>query len=212
MRKLILLIAVLFMIGLTSFVSAVPAAPSPICKITAEIVNVTYRQSYFQEDDGRPCNEGGINIAASYLMTVRISQISNTNNEGNVNCSNLYPVDSEQAIIYYKKVYEYQNDFGDKFVEGQTIEGNINHGGDECSSGIYLNTYPIADIESGCQNLYWIDNENKECSQKEFCGTYVYQGLQTFETKGECERAANNNENLKTRKLLYNRSSRLWLL
>lgn len=46
-----------------------------------------------------------------------------------------------------------------------------------------------------CKNLYWIDNTNKECGQKQFCGAYMYYGLQTFDTKGECERAVNHNEN-----------------
>lgn len=42
-----------------------------------------------------------------------------------------------------------------------------------------------------CKNLYWFDNENKECEQKEFCGVYLYQGLQTFESKTQCEKALN---------------------
>lgn len=44
-----------------------------------------------------------------------------------------------------------------------------------------------------CKNFYWIDNENKSCEQKEFCGAYMYQGLQTFENKGECESASKRN-------------------
>lgn len=43
-----------------------------------------------------------------------------------------------------------------------------------------------------CKSLYWFDNSNKECGQKQFCGMYMYYGLQTFETKGECESALNN--------------------
>jgi len=37
-----------------------------------------------------------------------------------------------------------------------------------------------------CKDLYWIDNTNKECSQKQFCGAFMYYGLYTFETKEEC--------------------------
>jgi len=37
-----------------------------------------------------------------------------------------------------------------------------------------------------CSNLYWIDNENKGCGTKSFCGAYMYYGLQTFKTKEEC--------------------------
>jgi hypothetical protein len=43
-----------------------------------------------------------------------------------------------------------------------------------------------------CKNLYWIDNDNKDCGQKEFCGMYMYYGLQTFESREQCERAVND--------------------
>jgi len=37
-----------------------------------------------------------------------------------------------------------------------------------------------------CQTLWWWDNEHpKNCSQKEFCGEYMYYGLQTSKTKPE---------------------------
>ncbi|MEK6935521.1 MAG: PepSY domain-containing protein [Nanoarchaeota archaeon] len=45
---------------------------------------------------------------------------------------------------------------------------------------------------SSCKNLYWIDKDNKDCSQKQFCGAYMYYGLQTFESKTQCEKAVNN--------------------
>ena len=44
---------------------------------------------------------------------------------------------------------------------------------------------------SGCKNLYWIDDTNKSCGQKQFCGTYMYYGLQTFESKAQCDKAVN---------------------
>jgi hypothetical protein len=43
------------------------------------------------------------------------------------------------------------------------------------------------DSSKDCKALYWIDNDNKECEQKEFCGEYMYLGLQTFESKGQCD-------------------------
>ena len=43
-----------------------------------------------------------------------------------------------------------------------------------------------------CQSLYWFDSEHKECGYKKFCGTYMYLGLQTFETLDECETVLNN--------------------
>jgi len=42
---------------------------------------------------------------------------------------------------------------------------------------------------ASCKNLYWIDNTNKECGQKQFCGAYMYLGLQTFESKEQCLKA-----------------------
>ncbi|MDD5740964.1 MAG: PepSY domain-containing protein [Candidatus Nanoarchaeia archaeon] len=48
--------------------------------------------------------------------------------------------------------------------------------------------------DTGCKNLYWIDNDNKDCSQKQFCGMYMYLGLQTFESKTQCEKAVNKRE------------------
>ena len=48
---------------------------------------------------------------------------------------------------------------------------------------------------SNCKNLSWFDNENKECGKKEFCGLYTYQGLQTFESKAQCEKALNETKN-----------------
>jgi hypothetical protein len=46
--------------------------------------------------------------------------------------------------------------------------------------------------EEDCKNLYYFDNENKNCDSQEFCGMYMYYGLQTFESKREC--LANTNE------------------
>lgn len=38
-----------------------------------------------------------------------------------------------------------------------------------------------------CNTYYYFDNTNKDCNSKEFCGAYMYQGLQTFSTKEECQ-------------------------
>jgi len=38
-----------------------------------------------------------------------------------------------------------------------------------------------------CKTLYWFDDTTRTCDEpKEFCGTYMYSGLRTFETKEEC--------------------------
>jgi hypothetical protein len=46
-------------------------------------------------------------------------------------------------------------------------------------SGVYA-------LVSDCHSYYWFDNTNKNCSQKQFCGMYMYQDLQTFNTIEEC--------------------------
>lgn len=46
-------------------------------------------------------------------------------------------------------------------------------------------------VNSGCQNFYYFDNANKNCEQKQFCGMYMYEGLQTFESRDDCQRALN---------------------
>jgi len=67
------------------------------------------------------------------------------------------------------------------FVSAKSVRGDVVH---------------MADVNmSGCKNLYWIDNENKSCGQKEFCGAFMYYGLKTFEEKEECEREAAQNRN-----------------
>ncbi len=45
-----------------------------------------------------------------------------------------------------------------------------------------------------CKDLYWFDNQTRECGLKSFCGTYMYQGLQTFNTKEECQKALEEGE------------------
>jgi len=47
------------------------------------------------------------------------------------------------------------------------------------------------DPNSGCKTYYYFDNENKNCDAKEFCGAFMYYGLQTFGTKEECLNALN---------------------
>lgn len=51
----------------------------------------------------------------------------------------------------------------------------------------FLNsTGEVKALTAPCQNLWWFDNTNLVCSQKNFCGSYMYQDLRTFTTKEEC--------------------------
>jgi len=43
--------------------------------------------------------------------------------------------------------------------------------------------------QDGCDYYYWFDDSTQECGYKEFCGTFMYYGLQTFPTLKECEEA-----------------------
>jgi len=45
----------------------------------------------------------------------------------------------------------------------------------------------VLDNSQTCQNLWWHDNNSASCEQKQFCGAYMYFGLKTFSTKGECD-------------------------
>ncbi len=45
---------------------------------------------------------------------------------------------------------------------------------------------PVVTPKDTCENLWWFDDDNKECSMKQFCGLYVYQSLRTFPTQEEC--------------------------
>ena len=186
------IVCLMLIITIFEIVSAAPAAPSPTCKITGEITNVTFRSSYFQEDNGLPCNFGGRNVTSSYLLSVKINDLSTVREDGDYTCENIYPVDSKVSLILNFNYF-----FMDaNYSIGKIIEGEIHFGGDECSSGTYLYNHTLGDNNSGnCNNLYWFDNDNKSCEQKKFCGMYMYQGLQTFESKGQCEKAINSVNN-----------------
>lgn len=40
--------------------------------------------------------------------------------------------------------------------------------------------------ESACFNLWWKDDTHPTCTQKKFCGAYLYEGLQAYDTKEAC--------------------------
>jgi hypothetical protein len=55
-------------------------------------------------------------------------------------------------------------------------------------NGINYATSEIKTDDETCKNLYWIDDTNKECNNRTYCGTYLYRGLQTFADENECRR------------------------
>ena len=46
-----------------------------------------------------------------------------------------------------------------------------------------------AAVAPGCSMKWWFDNNTTVCSQKQFCGAYMYYGLQTFDTQADCQAA-----------------------
>ncbi len=123
-----------------SFISAVPAAPSPKCRITGKIIEITFKPAYFQEDNGLPCNAGGVNVPAMYLLTVKITQVSTVQQEGDQNCTAVYPINSERTLT----ISESSINSGDLFEKDKIIEGDIHFAGDECLGGIYLSNYVLS--------------------------------------------------------------------
>lgn len=62
-------------------------------------------------------------------------------------------------------------------------------------TGIKDNTSNTAP-QPECHNYFWYDDNNKDCSQKEFCGAFMYQGLHTFDIKEECTNAVQDNSKI----------------
>ncbi|MDP3027042.1 MAG: hypothetical protein Q8N63_05000 [Nanoarchaeota archaeon] len=58
-------------------------------------------------------------------------------------------------------------------------------------NAIAVNDTDTNSSDTRCQNRYWFDDTTKVCGQKQFCGAYMYLGLQTFESKAQCEKALN---------------------
>jgi hypothetical protein len=54
----------------------------------------------------------------------------------------------------------------------------------------------VLDNNSACYDLWWFDTTHRECTQKKFCGLYMYQGLQTFRQKDACQAQLNAPSNL----------------
>ncbi|MFH1547443.1 MAG: hypothetical protein ABIC57_03070 [bacterium] len=42
------------------------------------------------------------------------------------------------------------------------------------------------EVSEECNNLWWFDDSSVDCQQDEFCGLYMYESLETFETEEEC--------------------------
>ncbi|MFA6022800.1 MAG: Kazal-type serine protease inhibitor domain-containing protein [Candidatus Pacearchaeota archaeon] len=121
------------------------------------------------------------------------TNLSETNQTSLGGCKNKYWIDNENKACGQKQfcgdyMYYGLQTFEDK--KDCLKEVNKTQDNDENQTD-----NEEEDYNSGCNYRYWIDNENKACGQKEFCGAFMYYGLQTFEDKKDCERYVLSPEN-----------------
>ena len=55
------------------------------------------------------------------------------------------------------------------------------------TTGTVVTVSPTTSPTITCNNLWWHDSSTLSCSQKQFCGSYMYQGLKTFTTQTSCD-------------------------
>ena len=118
-------------------------------------------------------------------------------------CSGLNTVWYAGGILIRTDVYSYSSDQcnGYRCLTGNNVSPSC-YDQSQCAtacSGQCINVSdaknqcpatPIQPI-SQCANLYWLDNTTQNCqTQKQFCGVYMYQGLQTFASQLDCQVAA----------------------
>ena len=58
--------------------------------------------------------------------------------------------------------------------------------------------------QADCQNLWWFDQNTRACGQKSFCGTYMYQSLETFKDRDSCLRTLKERFNISIQNQLQN--------
>jgi hypothetical protein len=196
MKKLILPISLFILIGLMGFVSAcitLPKFESKNCNFSyevhnesgvTELLNNRTAECSFNSEDIRILKDF---LDSGYLIkeqtieeySVFLEKAKTDNQRRGCN------------IAHYKAVHH------EGRWTGFITDYSVDESGEECAVntcgtvlGILPNIFENDLVsDAGCHNYYWFDNTNKECSQKEFCGAFMYYGLQTFETKEECESA-----------------------
>ncbi|MCX6723527.1 MAG: hypothetical protein NT094_05740 [Candidatus Staskawiczbacteria bacterium] len=86
--------------------------------------------------------------------------------------------------------------FQEKYASEILTQNNLKHGTGYVGVATRkkLNSLYGCVTTSICSNLYWLDNTNKTCQlTKQFCGAFMYYGLQTFKDQQDCLDAASNN-------------------
>jgi hypothetical protein len=141
-----------------------PIAPDNLCEVSGTIDNLT-------------------RIPAGYKFNFSISQVKEIpgNYSNSVPCEPHYTLGSHDIYLYDIDIIN-----GDNFSIGQEIVFIM-------PPNAPVINYSFVDkvVNEECKTYFWFDDTNKSCGQKEFCGTYMYSGLRTFNTQQACEVALN---------------------
>lgn len=136
----IFLTITIFMI---SFVYAVPAAPSSICEITANVLDVAKKQAVIGSFVPSP---NGENIINYYDINIDIIGISTYKEERNIYCDENYTKNVEShdyPVILHEDKYNLT-----PILVGQRIKARIDFGGDEFFHGYFLSNVNIINNDS----------------------------------------------------------------
>ena len=105
------------------------------------------------------------------------------------------PTKMPTGIIWLAKVeiYGLKEGAGEFSLDttGSMLTGYNPEGTDQVISIDKVQTakYTVAGASSDemiCRRLWWFDDNNPTCGQREFCGAYAYLGLKTFESEEAC--------------------------
>lgn len=96
----------------------------------------------------------------------------------------LYGCGSEVCPLYITSVCGSDN----KTYSGNPCLGYKDASGNAMPSTVTVASQGACAIATTCTNLYWFDNtSSNNCqTQKQFCGAFMYYGLQTFSTQQDC--------------------------
>lgn len=117
-------------------VNAVPAAPSPNCEITANVLKIEMTGT-------NTSNESGLATFLYYKVNLDILEIATYKQEGTRLCDNSY-IESAEGSSQILTLNEYNKT---KISEGQKIKGKIHFGGDELLGGYFLSDIQVVSAE-----------------------------------------------------------------